>query len=53
MDFIRTPAGRCYALEVNTIPGMTETSLLPEAAAAAGLSFEETVAAIIEDSLKR
>ncbi|PIV18391.1 MAG: D-alanine--D-alanine ligase [Elusimicrobia bacterium CG03_land_8_20_14_0_80_50_18] len=53
VDFVRSSSGRFYALEVNTIPGMTETSLLPEAASAAGISFDETVMAIIRDSLKR
>jgi len=53
MDFLRSGQGVFYALEINTIPGMTETSLLPEAAAAAGISFDETVMKIIEDSLKR
>jgi D-alanine-D-alanine ligase len=37
-------------LEVNTIPGMTETSLLPEAAKAAGLSFDDLVYQIAESS---
>ena len=41
-------------LEVNTQPGMTETSLVPELAAHAGMSFEELVAWMIEDaSLER
>ncbi|NLV25501.1 MAG: D-alanine--D-alanine ligase [Deltaproteobacteria bacterium] len=35
--------GRLYCLEVNTIPGMTETSLLPKAAGHAGISFGELV----------
>jgi D-alanine-D-alanine ligase len=39
-------------LEVNTIPGMTETSLLPKAAAAAGISFPELCQTIAELSLK-
>lgn len=39
-----------YCLEVNTIPGMTETSLLPKAAAQAGMSFEELVVAILADA---
>lgn len=38
-----------YCLEVNTIPGMTATSLLPKAAAEAGLSFNELVMQILED----
>jgi D-alanine-D-alanine ligase len=37
-------------LEVNTIPGMTETSLVPELAAYAGMSFEELVGWMIEDA---
>ena len=37
-------------LEVNTIPGMTETSLVPELAAYAGISFEELVGWMIEDA---
>jgi len=37
-----------YLLEINTIPGMTETSLLPMAAAAKGISFEDLVEKIVE-----
>jgi D-alanine-D-alanine ligase len=37
-----------YCLEVNTIPGMTETSLVPKAAAAAGISFTQLVGRIVE-----
>jgi D-alanine-D-alanine ligase len=37
-------------LEVNTIPGMTETSLLPKAAAAAGIPFEQLVLRILADA---
>ncbi len=37
----------CYALEVNTIPGMTETSLLPKAAKVAGLEFDDLVEKIL------
>ncbi len=40
-----------YVLEVNTIPGMTETSLLPKAAAATGLSFAELCERIAQLSL--
>ena len=40
-------------LEVNTIPGMTETSLLPDAAAAAGISFDALVLRIAEASVGR
>lgn len=41
-----------YCLEVNTIPGMTETSLVPKAAAAVGISFKELVGKIVELSLR-
>lgn len=37
-----------FCLEVNTIPGMTETSLLPKAAAAAGIPFDELVLRLLE-----
>lgn len=40
-----------FVLEVNTIPGMTPTSLLPEAAAAAGISFPDLCARLVEDAL--
>ncbi len=39
-----------YCLEVNTIPGMTETSLLPKAAKAAGINFEQLVETILLDA---
>lgn len=39
-------------LEVNTVPGMTETSLVPKAAKAAGISFEQLVAKILEDTIE-
>ncbi len=41
IDFRMTPEGAFYCLEANTLPGMTETSLIPQAAAAAGVSFPE------------
>jgi D-alanine-D-alanine ligase len=39
-----------FCLEVNTIPGMTETSLLPKAAAEAGVTFNELVMQILDDA---
>jgi D-alanine-D-alanine ligase len=39
-----------FCLEVNTQPGMTETSLVPELAAHAGISFEELVKWMVEDA---
>jgi D-alanine-D-alanine ligase len=41
VDFRLTPAGELFCLEVNTLPGMTATSLLPQAAQAAGMAFPE------------
>ena len=40
-------------LEVNTLPGMTPTSLLPKSAKAAGLQFPELIARLIELGLAR
>jgi len=40
-------------IEVNTIPGMTETSLFPQAAAAAGISFQEMLTLFVEEALAR
>lgn len=42
-----------YVLETNTIPGMTETSLLPLAASVAGYSFEALIQKLLEMALKR
>ena len=42
--------GGLICLEVNTQPGMTETSLVPELAAYAGISFPELVAWMVEDA---
>src|SRR5207302_7554447 len=39
VDVLLSEAGDPFVLEANTIPGMTETSLLPEAAAAAGINY--------------
>lgn len=47
IDFIRDEHGEFYCLEANTIPGMTETSLLPQEALAAGYSFEKLCKMII------
>jgi D-alanine-D-alanine ligase len=51
VDLLVTTDGDCYVLEVNTLPGMTALSLLPEIAAkGAGLSFEALVSCIIESA---
>jgi D-alanine-D-alanine ligase len=48
VDVIVEPTGAPAVLEVNVSPGMTETSLLPMAASAAGLSFEDLCDSIIQ-----
>ena len=53
-DDARAGLAGLYCLEVNTQPGMTETSLVPEMAQHAGISFEELVRWMVEDaSLER
>lgn len=47
VDFMMDSGGRAYCLEVNTIPGMTELSLIPKAAKAAGISFAQVVEMIL------
>lgn len=48
VDLILTPSGQFYFLEANTSPGMTGHSLVPMAAKAAGISFEELVVKILD-----
>lgn len=48
VDMIVTPGMNEYVLEMNTLPGMTETSLLPKVAAAAGYDFAALCQAILE-----
>lgn len=48
IDFILDQNGKPYILENNTIPGMTATSLIPDAARAAGINFPELLEKIIE-----
>lgn len=47
IDMIVGNGGEAAILEINTIPGMTETSLLPKSAAAAGISFDELCCRIL------
>ena len=53
VDQLLTEDGDIYCLEINTLPGMTATSLLPQEAAAAGISYDELTEKIIEISLRR
>jgi len=52
VDIMRNSAGEWQILEVNTVPGMTETSLVPKAANVYGLSFSELVTQILLLSVK-
>ena len=47
VDFLVNDAGECYILEVNTLPGMTDLSLLPEIARGAGIEFADLVVRIL------
>jgi D-alanine-D-alanine ligase len=53
VDVLLPDSGEPFVLEVNTIPGMTEASLLPEAAAAAGINYVDLCARIIALSRAR
>jgi D-alanine-D-alanine ligase len=53
VDVLLPDSGEAVVLEVNTIPGMTEASLLPEAAAAAGINYVDLCARIIALSRAR
>jgi len=52
-DFMVTADGTPYLLEVNTLPGMTATSLLPQEAQAVGLSFEQLLTRLIGLGLRK
>jgi D-alanine-D-alanine ligase len=51
IDFRMAKDGTFYCLEANTLPGMTQTSLIPQAAAAAGISFPELCDRIVRLAL--
>ena len=51
VDFLMDQAGKPWFLEVNTTPGMTDHSLVPQSAAEAGIGFDELVWRILETSL--
>jgi D-alanine-D-alanine ligase len=53
VDLMLDTRGELTVLEANPIPGLTETSLLPQAAEAAGISFDELVGRIVELALTR
>ena len=51
-DFILDAEGRAWCLEVNTLPGMTPTSLIPKSAAIAGLSYPALCQRVVDLSLR-
>lgn len=51
MDFMMNEAGELFCLEANTLPGMTPTSLVPQEAAAIGISFEQLCEKILQTAL--
>ena len=51
-DFIVDDKGPVW-LEVNTVPGLTQTSLFPQAAAVAGISYNELIMLLVEDAIQR
>jgi D-alanine-D-alanine ligase len=53
IDFRMAADGTFYCLEANTLPGMTQTSLIPQAAAAAGISFPDLCDRIVQLALEQ
>ena len=53
IDYILSDNGLLYALEANSLPGMTDTSLVPQEAKAVGIEYPELCEKIIEISLKK
>ena len=51
-DFIVDQGGTPWFLEINTLPGMTPQSLVPQEAAAVGMDYETLCQTIIDESLK-
>lgn len=51
VDVMRDEAGKSWLIELNTLPGMTDHSLVPMAAAQAGMTFEQLVERILEASM--
>lgn len=53
VDFMMDDKNNLYALELNTVPGMTATSLVPKAAAAVGISFEDLCERILDSAFDK
>jgi D-alanine-D-alanine ligase len=52
-DFILDPHGKLHVLEINTIPGMTATSLIPLSAGKAGIDLGDLLRSLVEHALRR
>ena len=53
MDFIVTPAGKPYLIELNSIPGMSAGSIVPKQAREMGMSLGELYDIIIADTCRK
>ena len=53
VDILCDEKGSPYLIELNTIPGLTDHSLVPMAAKAAGIDFEELMVRILQTTLKQ
>jgi D-alanine-D-alanine ligase len=53
IDLLCDADGGLHVLEANVIPGLTETSLLPQAADAAGISFDALIGRMVDRALAR
>src|SRR5260370_37700696 len=53
VDIIVDAGGKPWLLEVNTVPGLTELSLLPDAAKAAGIAFDELCQRLVDHAIGR
>ena len=53
VDFIVTPDGRPYMIEINTIPGMSSGSIVPKQVRAAGMTLGEVYDIIIENTRRK
>jgi D-alanine-D-alanine ligase len=50
---LEAETGELWVLECNVVPGMTETSLLPQAADAAGIDFDQLIERVLESAFER
>ena len=53
IDFMLDQKGQPYILEINTIPGLTDMSLVPDAARAVGLSYEDLIECLLELAIEK